>query len=193
MTWSEQARSTQHCKSDRAPASIGSKVLQPPGAKSCWVGILQKQVNFVSAGFVLFWVYHLSPPRAGTEDGGSKNTTARDPSNLTEMGAYIRAPAGSVSDLVVSSSTSNECGTTTKKRERTFRLWTDWKRESKLRAIILCCLNLSPRFWQRNAVLWAFMFQWLQTYVQMGNNSTFILQQNILLKISHLATHFLVL
>jgi len=111
MTWSEQARSTQHCKSDRAPASIGSKVLQPPGAKSCWVGILQKQVNFVSAGFVLFWVYHLSPPRAGTEDGGSKNTTARDPSNLTEMGAYIRAPAGSVSDLVVSSSTSNECGT----------------------------------------------------------------------------------
>ena len=146
MTWSEQARSTQHCKSDRAPASIGSKVLQPPGAKSCWVGILQKQVNFVSAGFVLFWVYHLSPPRAGTEDGGSKNTTARDPSNLTEMGAYIRAPAGSVSDLVVSSSTSNECGTTTKKRERTFRLWTDWKRESKLRAIITKVLTKKCHF-----------------------------------------------
>lgn len=122
-----RAPSTQYCKSDLAPASIGSKVLQPPGAKCCWIKILQKQVNFVPAGFVLLWVSSV-PPKAGTEDGGSINTTARDASNLTEMGAYIHAPAGSVGDLVVSSSTSNECGTTTKKRRGTFRLRTDRKR-----------------------------------------------------------------
>lgn len=121
------APGTQHCKSDLAPASVGSKVPQPPGAKCCWIKILQKQVNFVPAGFVLLWVSSV-PPNAGTEDGGSINTTARDASNLTEMGAYIHAPAGSVGDLVASSSTSNECGTTTEKREGTFRLRTDWKR-----------------------------------------------------------------
>lgn len=115
-----RAPSTQHCKSDLAPTSIGSKVLQPPGAKCCWIKILQKQVNFVPAGFVRLWVSSV-PPKAGTEDGGSINTTARDASNLTEMGAYIHAPAGLVGDLVVSSSTSNECGTTTKKKKGDFQ------------------------------------------------------------------------
>lgn len=176
----------KYCKSDLAPASVGSKVLQPPGAKCCWIKILQKQVNFVPAGFVLLWVSSV-PPKAGTEDGGSINTKARDVSNLTEMGAYIHAPAGSVGDLVVSSSTSNECGITTKKREGAFRLRTAWKKESKVRTIILCRFILSPRFWQRNTILSAFIFHSLWTLVQMGNNSTFRLQQNILLKIARLA------
>lgn len=118
------ALSAQYCKSDLAPVSIGLKVLQPPGAKCCWIKILQMQVNFVPAGFVLLWVSSVAP-KAGTEDGGSINTTARDVSNLTEMGAYIHAPAGLVGDLVVSSSTSNEHGTTIKKREETFRLRAD--------------------------------------------------------------------
>lgn len=182
------AHSSKYCKSDLAPASVGSKVLQPPGAKCCWIKILQKQVNFVPAGFVLLWVSSV-PPKAGTEDGGSINTKARDVSNLTEMGAYIHAPAGSVGDLVVSSSTSNECGITTKKREGAFRLRTAWKKESKVWTIILCRFILSPRFWQRNTILSAFIFHSLWTLVQMGNNSTFRLQQNILFKIAYLATY----
>lgn len=111
------ALSTQYCKSDLAPVSFGLKVLQPPGAKCCWIKILQKQVNFVPAGFVLLWISSVGP-KAGTEDGGSINTTARDASNLTEMGACIQAPAGLVGDLVVSSSTSNEHGTAIKKKKR---------------------------------------------------------------------------
>ncbi|TRZ19374.1 hypothetical protein HGM15179_007702 [Zosterops borbonicus] len=123
------AHGSKNCKSDLAPASIGSKVLQPPGAECCWIKILQKQVNFVPAGFVLLWVSSV-PPKAGTEDGGSINTKARDVSNLTEMGAYIHAPAGSVGDLVVSSSTSNECGITTKKKRGGFQTENCLKKES---------------------------------------------------------------
>lgn len=139
------ARSSKYCKSDLAPASIGSKVLQPPGAKSCWIKILQKQVNFVPAGFVLLWVSSV-PPKAGTEDGGSINTKARDVSNLTEMGAYIHAPAGSVGDLVVSSSTSNKCGTITKKREGTFRLRTAWKKSPKYEQLSFVALFFHQGF-----------------------------------------------
>lgn len=182
------ALSTQHCKSDQAPASIGSKVLQPPGAKSCWIGILQKQVNFVPAGFVLLWVYHLFPLELA-----QKMEAAKIPQHviwviwqewecifMLQLDQWVIWWWAALPAMNVAPPT---------KKEGTLGLRTDWKRESKLATIILCCLILSPRFWQRNTVLWAFMFQWLQTHVQIGNNSTFRLQQNILLKIAHLAAY----